>query len=842
MAQVPGSTNRDDDVAASPANARALRVARWQVRLLGTVEASDGTQALRRFPSRAVAALLARLAIAPERAHAREELIELLWPGVDGAVGRNRLRQALSTLKSLLEAPGGPGSTVLLADRTHVRVAPGALASDVQAFEQLARAGRAAEARALYGGEFMPGFYEEWIDETRLALAAQDERLAAKLARASEDAAGAPGAWAPADGRATFPAAPESPAAPTSRAAPTIPPGPGRAGTVPAVLGTHTQLPHYLTRMFGAEASLVALRERVLAHRLVTVIGPGGSGKTRLAVEAAHGLAGLPARFDQVVFVPLASCATREQALDAILGALRLAAAGGDGAEVVREALRGRRALLVLDNLEQIVEATRDAVARWLAELPELHVLATSRRPLALDGEHEIAAATLALPPPKTTLHEAADNPAVALFVERARAARADFHLSARNAPSLVTLVRALEGMPLAIELAASRVRSISPAEMIERLRGPGTPRLELLARAGPRGALDARHASMQRVIAWSWAQLDAAQAQLLAALTVFPGGFTVQAAEVVAGLLAGPPEGLPAQPLTSVRAGRDAALQLDDLVAQSLLTARADIAVDAHADADADADADAHADADADRDAPTRFGMYEPIREFAARELSPAQRQLARAGLRRWAQQWAGGLPGTPPLQRVREEMPNLVAALACAVEDEAPQEAVELLLALRRCLEDVGLPAEGLAQARRAVEGTADPVLAAQGHALLAPMLHAAGQLDLAISHAERALACTLLSPQQRARALHAAARVRAARGGPRALAQPRRHRPGRTDAGRSRALARPGRARAAGDVGVGAFSARHARPHRAGVARQRGGAEGLRHHPRAPPARRG
>ncbi|MBL8286571.1 MAG: NACHT domain-containing protein, partial [Rubrivivax sp.] len=518
---------------------------RWQVRLLGTVEASDGTQTLQRFPSRAVAALLARLACSPEQAHAREELVELLWPGVEAAVGRNRLRQALSTLKSLLESAGGPGAAVLLADRMHVRVAPGALGSDVHSLRRLARAGRAAEAHALYRGEFMPGFYEEWIDETRLELAALEERLAQRLQRAEPAAPPPPQAAAPARASASASAAA---AASASASAPASSTASTTASPAPAPLATRTQLPHYLTRLFGAEAAVAALREQVLEHRLVSLIGPGGSGKTRLAVEAAHALAqaraaaggaaataNAPApRFDLVVFVPLAACTNRGEALDAVLGALRLATAA-DAVEAVAEALQGRRALLLLDNFEQLVESARDAVALWLAELPQLHVLVTSRRPLALDGEREVAAEVLPLPPPQATLAEAAANPAVALFVERARAARADFHLGERNAPVLAALVRALEGMPLALELAASRVRSIAPAEMLERLRGPGAPRLELLARSGPRGAFDARHASMQRVIAWSWNQLSPAQRQWLSGLTVFPGGFTAPAALVLA-------------------------------------------------------------------------------------------------------------------------------------------------------------------------------------------------------------------------------------------------------------------------------------------------------------------
>ncbi len=699
------------------AGGAASQAVRWRVRLLGTVEASDGVRTLQRFPSRAVASLLARLAATPDRAHAREELIELLWPGVDLAVGRNRLRQALSTLKALLEDGAmGPGNPVLVADRLYVRVVPGAIESDAFEFEQMARAGRAAEARALYRGEFMPGFYDEWIEDTRLALAAADDRVAALLARALQPA--------PTDPRDAGAAASRGMAASAGEATPAGTGGPA-SGAPRAAATTRTQLPNYLTRLFGAEATLAALRKSVLVHRLVTVVGPGGSGKTRLAVEAAHGLAAAPlspARFDLVVFVALAACTSREQALDAVLGALRLGTAGGDAVEVVAEALRSRRVLLLLDNLEQLVEVARDVVARWLAELPELHVLATSRRPLALDGEREIAAAALVLPPPQATLAEAAANPAVALFVERARAARADFHLTERNAPVLVALARALEGMPLALELAASRVRSVAPAEMLERLRGPGAPRLELLARTGPRGALEARHASMQRVIAWSWELLAPAHAELLAALTVCPSGFSAQAAGAVAGDIG----------------AAAAAVQLDELVGHSLLSARAEA------------------------DERMRFVFYEPIREFAAQALAPERRLRARAALRRWAQAWAVGLPRTPPLDELRLETPNLVAAVATAVEDGVPNEAIELLLALRRCLEDVELPAEGLAHACRAVEAAGDKLLAAQGHSLLAPLLFTAGQGEAALVHAERGLGHPLLNAPQRARALHSLARV--------------------------------------------------------------------------------
>ncbi|MBL8323533.1 MAG: NACHT domain-containing protein [Rubrivivax sp.] len=709
------------------------------MRLLGAVQASDGAQVLERFPSRAVAALLARLASAPERAHAREELIELLWPGVGLDVGRNRLRQALSTLKALLEAGGPAGAPVLLADRVHVRVAPAGLASDVQAFERLARAGHAAEARALYLGEFMPGYYDEWIDDARRELAALDERLAERLHRAPPGPH--PGPRAEVGTPAHVAAATPAPA----RGVEPIPALDARA--VAGLTGDpRRNLPHYLTRLIGAAAALDTLAARVRAGRLVTVTGPGGSGKTRLAVEAAHRLAAAdpgPHAFDLIAFVPLAACTTQAQLLDAVIGVLQVTQGGADPLAAVVEALAGRRVLLVLDNLEQLVPAGQEPLAHWLGALPGLHVLATSRRVLALDGEVAVPADALPLPPAEAGVAEAAANPAVALFVERARAARADFHLGARNAAVLAELARALEGMPLAIELAASRVRSIAPAQMLERLReGTGTPQLDLLARSGPRSAHDARHASMQRVIEWSWDQLAAAPAALLAALTVFPGGFTGEAAQVVAeGLFDGERENRPqAIGAPVARASRpDATLLLDELVAHSLLVARP--AADG---------------------GDLRFAIYQPIREFATARLPAGDLARHRASLRRWARRWVEALPRTPPLVLLREEMPNLVAAMAGAVHDGAPHEAVELLLALRRCLEDVELPAEGLALARAAVERVADPVQAARGHSLVAPLLFTAGRSEAALAHAERGVDCEALDMRQRARALHALARV--------------------------------------------------------------------------------
>ena len=687
--------------------------ARWHVSLLGGLHLSGAAQVLTRLPSRAVTALLARLALAPERAHPREELIELLWPGVDVSTGRNRLRQALSTLKSILEPASGQSlQPVLLADRGNVRVIAGSLTCDAVQFEQHVRAGRVAAAQLLYGGELLPGFYDDWIDEERLRLVALHDRLPV-LPRPDAEA---------------------------------LPPHPVRHSSDTPAAPVRVTLPSYLTRMFGAQTQAAHLRALVLAQRLVTLVGPGGAGKTRLAVEVAHSLRDHadwplpvpdPAQpFDLIAFVSLAACTTRAQVSDALTGALQITPGAADSSQALTQALSGRRALLVLDNFEQLAGLAEDLVEHLVTRLPALHLLVTSRRPLGLDGEHEFGVATLELPPADASLDAAAGNAAVELFVERARAVRADFHLSARNAPTLVALVRALEGMPLAIELAASRVRSIAPVDMLARLSQSGTPRLDLLARSGTRAAPDARHASMQRAIAWSWDLLEPQQAQLLCALTVFAGEFSGAAVFALVGA---------ALPGTQQ--------SLDELVAHSLVHARAGPAA-----AVAQGEGEGASDGDS-----WRFSLYQPIREYAATQQGAAAARHWRARLRAWALQWAAALPTTPPLDALRAQLPNLLAALGSAVEDGAPQDAIQLLLGLRRCLEDVELPAVGLAHLQAALEQCTDALLRARGHTALGPLLFNAGQADVALRHAELGLQCDALDATQRARALHAVARVR-------------------------------------------------------------------------------
>ena len=696
----------------------------WRVQLLGGLRAQRGDVVLTNFSSRSVGTLLARLALYPQRSHAREELIDLVWPGVALAVGRNRLRQALFTLRQWLEplgAAGLPSAPVLVADRLSLRVVPGAIDCDVLRFEHSVRNSQHAQAVALYAGELLPGFYDDWVQAERSRLAALFDRASAA---AQHDAKAAHAAHAP---LATH--------AGVAAHAPGVLAGFGmaRAG---AALGTtldvgRSTLPVYLTRFFGRDTEGARLRAEVLAHRLVTLLGPGGSGKTRLAVELAAALGEQTAadHFDFVAFVPLANCSTRAQMLDAMLAGLHLRQQSGDPFEPLVAALTGRRALLVLDNFEQLAGQAEDVVAQLAARIPGLHLLVTSRRVLGLDGERETAIQPLALPRTGLALDEAAINPAVALFVDRARAVRSAFQLDAANIASVIALTHLLEGLPLAIELAAARVRSIVPADMVGLLRNahtaPAGQALALLQRSGPRSGSDLRHATMLGVIEWSWRLLAPAQAQLLAALTVFHGGFTAEAAQAVCGGLT-----------------HHVSIGLDELVSHSLLRA---------------------SEARTPAGSTTRYATFEPVREYAAMQLDAAAAPTMRARHRAWLTAWAQALPATPALAEVRAEQPNLLIALQSALADGAPETAIALLLPLRRVLEDVELPAEGLVALAAAVERCNDAALRSRGHTLLAPLLYLGGRRDEALRHAELGLAGAPPGAPARPRALHALARVR-------------------------------------------------------------------------------
>ncbi|MDQ4082450.1 MAG: NB-ARC domain-containing protein [Actinomycetota bacterium] len=297
---------------------------------------------------------------------------------------------------------------------------------------------------------------------------------------------------------------------------------------------TPNNLPTQPSELVGREAELSAIREHLGSPsvRLLTLTGPGGIGKTRLAIQAA---ADESDRFgDGLFFVDLSAARDAAGALQAIVGAVRLTPSDRvDLRDALAQELKPRHLLLVLDNFEQVMDAARD-VAALLQHAPKLKVLVTSRQALSVRGEQVFPVAPLSLPDRHAAraAEDVSRYAAVRLFVERAQQVRPSFRLTDDNAAAVAEICARLDGVPLAIELAAARAKLFSPAELRERLRS----RLELL-RGGARD-LPERHRTLRSTIEWSYELLDDDERSLFQLLSVFPSA-RVEAVEEVAGKLA---------------------------------------------------------------------------------------------------------------------------------------------------------------------------------------------------------------------------------------------------------------------------------------------------------------
>ncbi len=390
------------------------------------------------------------------------------------------------------------------------------------------------------------------------------------------------------------------------------------------------RLPTPLTALLGRDDEVRQIVALLVSHRLVTLIGPGGVGKTRLAIDAARTAA--PAFPAGVVFVDLAPLRDPALVLPAIAQALDVREAPGippDRALAI--ALGERRPLLVLDNLEQVVAAAA-GIAALLTACPRLVVLGTSRAALAVRGEHVLPVEPLPLPDVGEAPADLAASPAVRLFAERAAEARPGFALTPENAQAVAAICARLDGLPLAIELAAARVKMLPPAALLQRL----TQALPALT-GGARDLPD-RQRTLRDAIAWSNDLLSVDEQVLFRRLAVFAGGCTLEAAEAVAN-----PDGVV-----------DTVDVLAGLVDQSLVR---QMGTD---------------------DAP-RYAMLETVREFAAERLADASEgeTIRRAHAAHFAAVAAAvaarvydGTDPTDAADRVGAEQDNLRAALAWADE----------------------------------------------------------------------------------------------------------------------------------------------------------------------------
>jgi predicted ATPase/DNA-binding SARP family transcriptional activator len=348
-------------------------------------------------------------------------------------------------------------------------------------------------------------------------------------------------------------------------------------GTFRQPLGSQVEL-------FGREETLGAVAELVVAHPLVTVTGPGGVGKTCLAAQVGRDVAD---RFaDGVVACGLSAVRDPASVASAVVAALGIEQPSThDPRDGLAAAIGERRVLLLLDNCEHLLGSVADLVGALLHACPRLGVLATSREPMGLPGERVWQLAPLLVPRPDANPEEIRRCPAGALFVVRAEAAEPSFALSEENAAPVAELCRRLDGLPLAIELAASRVRALAPADLAARL----DERFSLLA-TGPAGG-SGRHRTLEGVVAWSHELLDDAQARMFDRLSVFAGSFALESAEQVC---AGPPL-LPT----------DVAGLLADLVDRSMVTVER-------------------------IETGTRYRLLDTLRDYGARQLAGSEVETA--------------------------------------------------------------------------------------------------------------------------------------------------------------------------------------------------------------------
>ena len=289
-------------------------------------------------------------------------------------------------------------------------------------------------------------------------------------------------------------------------------------------------LPLQLTSFIGRAQEIAAVERLLAGARLLTLTGPGGCGKTRLALQVAGTWADESS--DSVWFVPLTALTDPALVLPAIAAALSVRESGGVPlAEALAAYLCDRAGLLLLDNFEQVLNAAPE-IGTLLAACPRLKVLATSRAALHIHGEQEFPVPPLGLPDGAAT-GLAADSDAVRLFVARAAAGRPDFALTAETAPTIAAICARLDGLPLAIELAAARSKVLPPAALLARLTD--SPALPLLT--GGARDLPARQQTLRGAIAWSYDLLPPAVQALFRRLSVFAGGWTLDAADEVLGI-----------------------------------------------------------------------------------------------------------------------------------------------------------------------------------------------------------------------------------------------------------------------------------------------------------------
>lgn len=564
-----------------------------QVSLLGQFEVLyDGGRL--NIATRNAQALFAYLVLNPGQAHRRERLAGLLWPDSAEESARSNLRHELWRLRKALKETRE--KFLLVTDLTVAFDSAQPYTLDATLLEAVPVEGTTADelmtALRVYGGELLPGFYQEWVFAERERLQAAYEARSARLVELLVEERRwtdvqywatrqiAAGGWPEAAYRAlmlSHAATGDLPKAiatydrlrdqikaelgiqPSEQtrllymrlksgelvvAPPTVvdalehPGVPDSASVafVAAPASPRSNLPQPLTSFIGRQKELAEVTDLIGRNRMVTIVGPGGVGKTRLAISAAAEEAGHfedAAWWVELAPIPAGAAGAEDLVLQAIARALQLPDASGNSLRTdLHEYLRRRRLLLVMDNCEHLITACALIAESLLSEHPRLSILATSREPLRITGERILELSSLSLPlvVGMEDSEQILEAEAVQLFLQRANDVVRDYDPSDADLSTIASICRRLDGIPLAIELAAARLGLLSTAEIADRL----DRRFHLLT-GGKRTALP-RHQTLLAAIEWSYDLLDQAEQTLLRRLSIFSGSFTLDAVEMVCG------------------------------------------------------------------------------------------------------------------------------------------------------------------------------------------------------------------------------------------------------------------------------------------------------------------
>lgn len=727
----------------------------WRIQMFGPLRLAGESGVVTRFRTRRVALLLAQLGLFRNREHYRDEVGDRLWPEVEDAVLRRNLRQALSSLRHVLEPPPVRFGSVLQVEQDRLRLNPDLVSTDVAEFEEaVANARRSsgdgqrrelARAVGLYTGELLSDFQEEWILQERLRLedlylfslrrlaerctasgeldqaiqyleiaaerepysedasirlmstqlqagrtleaARQYERLRTKLAEhlGEEPGSASRALWQ----RAKALDASGTPAVVIRE----TPAGPETAARPPHK--RVVSLPVQLTRLCGREEEIDRTIDNLVRRRagLVTIVGPAGMGKTRLAIETARRLAESD-RWN-IRFVGLADLVSGPMVMDAVLDAFNARRSGRpDPLERLQEAVgNDGHELLVLDNAEHLIEDVAEIASQLMARVSTLQLVVTSRQALRVAGEHLVALHPLPVPnlgqgSGPVTLEEVAElarSASLQLFVDRCQMVRPDFQLTTRNARAVASICARLDGMPLAIEIAAGLSSSFSPSQMMVHLQS------RLTQLASRRRDLPNRHRSLRAAIDFSIETLPERLQYLFARLSVFRGGFTPEAAAEVCGI------------------ETDIAADLWELTERSLLRAES-----------------------ADDDAELRYRLFESFREYGEERLGREELTALRDRHAAYFQNLPSAMGTSTSFEertrrhhRIEKEFDNFIAALSFRYASKDFEACIAILGALSSTWSSRGPRAIERNFIRQLAEYSAEAPIDPQARILLLRML---------------------------------------------------------------------------------------------------------------------